>query len=59
MTVEGFKGLLAIGEPQPGKGIANLIDRVVLERDLTCQIELTGSLAGIAVKSGVPRGIPS
>ena len=38
MTVEGLKGLLA--DHSPEKALEILVDRVVLERDLTCQIEL-------------------
>ena len=38
MTVEGLKGLLA--DHSPEKALQILVDRVVLERDLTCQIEL-------------------
>jgi site-specific DNA recombinase len=38
MTVEGLKGLLA--DHSPEKALQILVDRIVLERDLTCQIEL-------------------
>ena len=38
MTVEGLRGLLA--DQTPEKALQTLVDRIVLERDLTCQIEL-------------------
>jgi site-specific DNA recombinase len=38
MTVAGLKGLL--GDQSPEKALQTLVDRIVLERDLTCQIEL-------------------
>lgn len=38
MTVEGLRGLLA--DQSPGRALQTLVDRIVLERDLTCQIEL-------------------
>jgi hypothetical protein len=38
MTVDGLRGLLA--DQSPEKALQTLVDRIVLERDLTCQIEL-------------------
>lgn len=38
MTVESLRGLLA--DQSPGRALQTLVDRIVLERDLTCQIEL-------------------
>jgi site-specific DNA recombinase len=38
MTVEGLRGILA--DQSPEKALQTLVDRIVLERDLTCQIEL-------------------
>ena len=38
MTVDGLRGILA--DQSPEKALQTLVDRIVLERDLTCQIEL-------------------
>jgi hypothetical protein len=38
MTVDTLRGLLA--DQSPAKAMQTLVDRIVLERDLTCQIEL-------------------
>jgi hypothetical protein len=38
MIVDGLRGLLA--DQGPEKTLQTLVDRIVLERDLTCQIEL-------------------
>jgi hypothetical protein len=55
MTVEGLKRLLA--DHSPDKALQLLVDRVVLERDLTCQIELK-AVPGRHNRTGVasPRG---
>ena len=56
MTVEGLKGLLA--DHSPEKALEILVDRVVLERDLTCKIELK-AVPGRHNRCGVPTGTPS